>query len=388
VQYRGKWHMSKGVAANGATTNYDKLTPADISLYGAMGWVAPDAGEDVNPLNFGGGFANHDARYIAESIKYLQQVRMMRLAGVHKPYCLIISLVNPHDVLAYPKTAGTSGYHPSTWLGRKIKLPETVNEKLLLNKKPMAQEQILLGMNALLGPLSDKEQQRNYVNFYAHLISEVDKEIGKFIHELYRKDESGNRLADEAIVTMTSDHGEMGLAHGGLRQKTFVAYEEAIRIPLVISNPIAFSGQHTKQSDALATLVDIMPTFLELAQVPESKRPTNLAGHNLLPVIQNGKSVQDSILFTFDDTKAGSNSKLSSVNAANRIRSIRTEEWKFNVYFDALGTYYNQYELYNLKRDHLENENLAYNPKYKAIRNELEQKLQQLEVEKLRVKTP
>ncbi len=388
VQYRGKWHMSKGVAANGSTTNYNNLTAADISLYGAMGWVAPDAGEDVNPLNFGGGYANHDARYIAESIKFLQQVRMSRAAGDHKPYCLIISLVNPHDVLAYPKTAGTSGYHPSSWLDRKIGLPDTINEALLLNKKPIAQEQIRVGMNLLLGALSDEEQQLNYINFYGYLISMVDKEIGKFIDELYREDADGNKLADAAIVAMTSDHGEMGLAHGGLRQKTFVAYEEAIRVPMVISNPVAFEGHHLKHSNALATLVDIMPTFLELANVPKSNIPSNLAGYSLLPIIEDGNAVQESILFTFDDTKAGSNSKLSTVNAANRIRSIRTEKWKFNIYFDALGAYYNQYELYNLHLDSSESTNLAYNPAFKEIREDLAQQLHQLEIEKLRQRQP
>lgn len=384
VQYRGKWHMSKGVAANGAVTNYDNLTPADISLYGAMGWQAPDAGEDVNPLNFGGGFANHDARYIAEGIKYLQQVKARRAVGDHKPYCLILSLVNPHDVLAYPKSAGYSGYHPSAWSRRDVCLPDSVNENLLLSKKPMAQEQILVGMNALLGPLSNEEQQLDYINFYAHLLTKVDKEIGHFIDALYHVDEDGRRLADTAIVTFTSDHGEMGLAHGGLRQKTFVAYEEAIRVPLVVSNPILFEGHDHKQSAALATLVDIMPTFLELAKV--AKPPADLAGQSLLPVIEEGRPVQDSILFTFDDTKAGSNSKMSSVNAANRIRSIRTEEWKFNVYFDALGAYYNQYELYNLIEDPNECTNQAYNPAFSAIRDELEQKLHQLEVEKLRIR--
>jgi choline-sulfatase len=385
VQYRGKWHMSKGVAANGAVTNYDNLTPADISLYGAMGWVAPDAGEDVNPLNFGGGFANHDARYIAEGIKYLQQVKARRAAGDHKPYCLILSLVNPHDVLAYPKSAGYSGYHPSAWSRREICLPETYDENLLLSKKPMAQEQILIGMNALLGPLSNTEQQLDYVNFYAHLLTMVDKEIGHFINALYHEDEDGKRLADTAIVTFTSDHGEMGLAHGGLRQKTFVAYEEAIRVPLVISNPILFEGQEHKQSPSLATLVDIMPTFMELAKV--AKPPADLAGQSLLPIIEEGMPVQDSILFTFDDTKAGSNSKMSSVNAANRIRCIRTEEWKFTVYFDALGTYYNQYELYNLIHDPNESTNQAYNPEFRLKRDELEQKLHQLEVDKLRVRS-
>jgi arylsulfatase A-like enzyme len=386
VQYRGKWHMSKGVAGNGASTNYDNLTPADISLFGAMGWIAPDAGEDVNPLNFGGGFANHDARYVAEAIKYLQEVKAKRAAGTHKPYCLIVSLVNPHDVLAYPKTAGTAGYHPDTWSQRTIGLPDTVNEHLLANKKPMAQEQILLGMDASLGPLPTVEQKLNYINFYGYLLTLVDKEIGHLIKELYAKDGNGKSLADTAVVTYTSDHGEMGLAHGGLRQKTFVAYEEALRVPLVISNPVLFSDHHIQHSMALATLVDIMPTFMEIANV--SNPPAGLAGTSLLPIIEDGTPVQDGILFTYDDTKAGSNSQWSAVNAANRIRCIRTEKWKYTYYFDAAGAYYNQYELYDLVNDPSEYTNLAYDPAYKEVRTILEKQLQNLEVSKLRMQAP
>ncbi len=383
VQYRGKWHMSKGSASTGANTNYDQLTAADIALFGAMGWEAPDAGEDVNPLNFGGGFANHDGKYISQAIKYLKQVKQRRAEGDNTPYCLVVSLVNPHDVLAYPQTAGTYGYHSSTWSGREIKLPATVNEQLLKNKKPLAQELILLDMAGLLGPLPTDEDKLNYVNFYAYLLTLVDKEIGRFIEELYEETE-GSRLADKAIVIQTSDHGEMGLAHGGLRQKTFVAYEEAIRVPLVLSNPVLFDGKHQKNSMALATLVDIMPTLMELANVQNP--PTGLAGTSLLPVIENGTAIQDSILFTFDDTKAGSNSQWSAVNAANRIRCIRTEKWKYDYYFDAMGSYAYQYELYDLETDPLEYTNLAYDPAYKKVRDELHQQLKELERSKLLVR--
>ena len=386
VQYRGKWHMSKGVAPNGTKTNYEDLTAADISLYGAMGWVAPDAGEDVNPLNFGGGYANHDAKYTAEAIQYLKEVKTQRAAGNHKPYCLILSLVNPHDVLAYPKTAGTSGYHTDTWSGREIGLPATVNENLLENKKPMAQEQILLNMALSLGEIATPEDKLNYINFYGYLLSHVDKEIGYLIKELYKEDENGNKLADSAIVTLTSDHGEMGLAHGGLRQKTFVAYEEALRVPLVISNPILFKDHSIKQSMALATLADIMPIFIDIANV--SNPPTGLAGTSLLPIMENNTPVQHSILFTYDDIKAGSNSNWTIVKAANRIRCIRTEKWKFDYYFDASTAYFKQYELYDLINDPLEITNLAYDPAYSEIRRDLEEQLHQLEIEKLWVNMP
>lgn len=383
VQYRGKWHMSKGAAANGSNTNYDQLTAADIALYGAMGWEAPDAGEDVNPLNFGGGYANHDAKYIQQAIKFLEQVRVRRASGDMQPYCLIVSLVNPHDVLAYPKTAGTYGYHSSSWTGREIGLPATVNENLLRSKKPVAQENILINMAGLLGPLPNDEQKLNYVNFYAYLQAHVDNEIGYLIKDLYREAEGG-RLADKAIVIQTSDHGEMGLAHGGLRQKTFVAYEEAIKVPMVFSNPVLFDGNGLQSSNALATLVDIMPTLMEIANVENP--PTGLAGTSVVPIMTDGTPVQDSILFTFDDTKAGSNSMWSAVNAANRIRCIRTEKWKYDYYFDAMSAYANQYELYDLEADPLEAVNLAYEPEYQKIREELEHQLKELERSKLLVR--
>lgn len=386
VQYRGKWHMSKGAAPNGTKTNYDDLTAADISLYGAMGWVAPDAGEDVNPLNFGGGFANHDARYTAQAIQYLKEVRARRERGDNQPYFLVLSLVNPHDVLAYPNSAGTSGYYPDSWSGREIGLPATVDENLLRNKKPMVQEQILINMAFSLGPIVSEEQKLNYINFYGSLLTHVDKEIGYFVKELYREDEKGKKLADTAIVTFTSDHGEMGLAHGGLRQKTFVAYEEALRVPLVISNPVLFNGQENQNSMNLATLVDIMPTFMEIANV--ANPPTGLAGTSLLPIIEDDKPVQDSILFTYDDIKAGSNSSWNIVRAANRIRCIRTEKWKYAYYFDVFGAYYDQFELYNLVDDPLEYTNLAYDPAYKEIRDDLARQLHELEIAKLRVLTP
>ncbi|CAM3891255.1 MULTISPECIES: sulfatase-like hydrolase/transferase [Flavobacterium] len=386
VQYRGKWHMSKGVAPNGTKTNYEDLTAADISLFGAMGWVAPDAGEDVNPLNFGGGFANHDAKYTAEAIQYLKEVKEKRRNGHHQPYLLVLSLVNPHDVLAYPNSAGTSGYHPSSWSGREIGLPDTVDEQLIRNKKPMVQEQILINMAVSLGQINSTEEKLNYINFYASLLKEVDKELGYFIDELYKEDVKGERLADKAIVTFTSDHGEMGLAHGGLRQKTFVAYEEALRVPLVISNPVLFNKDSQQNSMKLATLVDIMPTLMEIANV--ATPPTGLAGTSLLPIIEEGKAVQESILFTYDDIKAGSNNSWNIVRAANRIRCIRTEKWKFAYYFDAFGAYFKQFELYDLINDPSEYTNLAYDPAYDAIKNELAQQLHALEIEKLRVNTP
>jgi choline-sulfatase len=379
VQYRGKWHLSKGV------TTYASLTAPDVALYGAMGWVPPDSGEDTDPLNVGGGYANHDAKYVKEAISYLQSVKVRRAKNDMTPYCLILSLVNPHDLLAYPKTAASYGYNASNWAGREINLPPSIEENLLKNKKPLAQFETLLVQDAGLGPLVTQDDKLNYLNFYGYLLSKVDTEISYFTNELYAPGADGKKLADTAILIQTSDHGEMGLTHGGLRQKMFNAYEETIRVPLVISNPILFNGAELQNSMHLASLVDILPTIAEIANV--SSLPSGLRGVSLVPVIKDDISVQNSILFAFDDTKAGLNNKPSMVNAANRVRCIRTEKWKYNYYFDAMGAYANEYELYDLINDPHEMNNLAFDPAYHETRVELEQQLKQLEISKLLVHT-
>ena len=176
----------------------------------------------------------------------------------------------------------------------------------------------------------------------------------------------------------------MGLSHGGLRQKMFVTYEETMRIPMVFSNPILFKGLKQQNSARLATLVDLMPT---IAEMTGATPPDGLRGVSLLPVIENDTAVQESILFAFDDTKAGLNNKPSMVNAANRIRCIRTEVWKYDYYFDALGAYANQYEMYNLLDDPGEMNNLAYDQGkvHTTVRDDLQAQLKQLEISKLLV---
>lgn len=371
VQYRGKWHLSKG--ADGG----DPLAK-DISLFGFKGWVGPDAGEDAKPENFGGGYPNHDARYVAEAIEYLEQVRERRKNGDMTPYCLVLSLVNPHDVLGYPKFVNY-GYSEDEYTQRTIpELPSTVHEQLLRNKKPMAQLQTNVAADGLLGVLKNDDMKLNYLNFYAYLLTKIDAQIGEFIDVLY--DDQDINLANDAIVFRLADHGEMGMSHGGMRQKAFVAYEENMRIPMVISNPILFPNGESSQE--LATLVDILPTLADMVKVDV---PTDVRGVSLLPIIETGEGVQEEILFTFDDTKSGSASLPSSVLAANRLRSIRTKEWKYTYYFDALGSYYKEFELYNLLEDKDEVNNLAYNPKFKEIRKDLHKRLKGLEKSKLKI---
>ncbi|MBW0291098.1 sulfatase [Rhodococcus sp. MH15] len=356
VQYRGKWHLSKGVEGGDPTSE-------DVAGFGFEGWIPPDAGQDTNPDHFGGGCADHDRRVAEEAVEFLSGPAV----ASGQPWALIVSFVNPHDVLAYPQTwnamNGTCDNYGSDAPGafeQGIDLPPTFDEILALNHKPTAQVQSELLLAAGLGPLLGPDQARNYINFYAYMHKVVDEHIGSVLDAI----EATPQMLDDTVIVRMSDHGEMGMSHGGLRQKVFNAYEETLRVPLVISNPLLFP--EPVRTDALASLIDVMPTLATLAQVP-ARQSWNFLGTDLTPVIVDAAAypkspsaqVQDTILFTYDDQNCATPDGQNIVTQPNHIRCIRESRWKYTMYFDPAGVAAPQYELYDLQADPLELNNLA-----------------------------
>ncbi|MBS3690660.1 sulfatase-like hydrolase/transferase [Rhodococcus qingshengii] len=356
VQYRGKWHLSKGVEGGDPTSE-------DVAGFGFEGWIPPDAGQDTNPDHFGGGCADHDRRVAEEAVEFLSGPAV----ASGQPWALIVSFVNPHDVLAYPQTwnamNGTCDNYGSDAPGafeQGIDLPPTFDEILALNHKPTAQVQSELLLAAGLGPLLGPDQARNYINFYAYMHKVVDEHIGSVLDAI----EATPQMLDDTVIVRMSDHGEMGMSHGGLRQKVFNAYEETLRVPLVISNPLLFP--EPVRTDALASLIDVMPTLATLAQAP-ARQSWNFLGTDLTPVIVDAAAypqspsaqVQDTILFTYDDQNCATPDGQNIVTQPNHIRCIRESRWKYTMYFDPAGVAAPQYELYDLQADPLELNNLA-----------------------------
>lgn len=357
VHYRGKWHLSKG-GMNGVHPE-KSLMRAEVAQFGFDEWVAPDAGEDIALPNFGAGYAGHDALYIQQAIDFVRQYKQDLVLGKpRKPFALVVSLVNPHDVLAFPKTYIDGGYD-ETWTLGDIALPDTADEKLMENWKPAAQWQLKAALALSLGELNPPggpDQRTQYLNFYGNLIALIDQQIAQLMEEFYERDSAQawgapKQIAKDTLIVRLSDHGEMGLAHGGLRQKAFNAYEETIRVPYIFSNP-AFvnptgAPRVTKQ---LASLIDIVPTLAGIVGIDTSTM--GFKGKDLSPVVLNENTdaeVQDAILFTFDDVKTGNKNTGNTVNAADRLRCVRTQDWKYVVYFDANGSYVQEYELYYIK---------------------------------------
>ncbi len=371
VHYRGKWHMSKGADGHGPS-------PSDIAAFGFDGWHSPDFGGDTSPDNFGGGCADHDGSVTAQAVEFLRG----ESADSGSPFALIVSLANPHDILSYPESwdkqmgdCDNYGSVPEAF-AQGIGLPPSYLEHLALNRKPSAQVQSQLLLAGALGTLPTPIEATNYANFYAYLHKVVDENLGRVLDALDAKP----AVRDRTVVLRISDHGEMGMSHGGLRQKTFNAYEETLRVPLIISNPVMFP--QATSTRALASLVDLMPTLATLAEVPNPAAWT-FRGADLTPIIADAvaspanptRTVQDSVVFTFDDQNCAAPNGQKIVRQPNHIRAIRDKRWKYTVYFDPQGRARPQRELYDLRNDPDELRNLAdpatpgYAPKQVARMN-------------------
>ena len=372
VAYKGKWHLTHPSTEGGLLGGWGPRDAEAIeSDYGFTGWEAPDAGENTKADNFGGGRAGQgdgwDEVYTQQAEAWLGQ------KGLPEPFCLIVSLVNPHDVLGYPASYERGGYERADFRGLGVGLPPTLEEDL--SRKPAVHSLMRMGMNAYLGPLRDREAELDYVNFYAYLHRVVDEKIGRLNAALGSADDPDS-LRSRTVVVRCADHGEMGLSHGGLRQKTFNAYEETINVPLLFSNPRLFS--EPKRTEALASLVDVLPTLLGLAgrapggdlrgrdltpvlaDAADGSAAANGSGPDLSPVLDHpapAASVRDHVHFTYDDHQAGT-AMQEAPGQPNRIRAIRTAEAKYAYYFDPRGREPTEYELYDLSQDPLEVENL------------------------------
>jgi choline-sulfatase len=348
VALKGKWHLSKPVDKRGWSAADPKRIERD---YGFAGWEPPDAGGDAKAETFGGG--NAGTAQAGWDEEYTRQMeRWIAQEDLPEPFCLVFSLVNPHDVLGYPSSYERGGYEAEEFRGLGVPLPPTLNEDL--RDKPTVQALTKLGQTSYIGALNGRREQQDYVDFYAHLHRVVDEKIGRLLTALGDPGDPQS-LRSRTVIARISDHGELGLSHGGLRQKMFNAYEETIRVPLVVSNPVLFSEQ--RESDALVSLVDIVPTFLGLAGVPP--QPERFDGRDLGPLLRGEEAgVRDAVLFTYDDHQAATAFQ-DAPGQPNRIRCARDGRWKYAVYLDPNGRAAPEYELYDLEDDPDEAVNLV-----------------------------
>lgn len=208
-----------------------------------------------------------------------------------------------------------------------------------------------------------KWKYQRYIKDYCRTIRSVDEQVGRLLNYLEQKG-----LMDNTIIVYTSDQGFL-LGEHGLYDKRFM-YEESFRTPLLISCP-SLIKKHSR-CDELVQNIDLAPTFLSLAGV---EVPEELPGRSLLPLFRNGRAGEwrDALYYHFYDYPA--------VGSVRKHCGVRTDRYKLiHWYGEGSGTdaAIDCYELYDLKKDPTEVQNIYGDAHYRKVEAELRQRLEEM----------
>jgi arylsulfatase A-like enzyme len=317
THYDGKWHISHADLDDPATggvlaTNDDDgvVDPVAVQRYldadpladfGFSGWVGP---EPHGALLANAG-VRRDPLIADRVVAWLEDRYARRRAGDEaalRPFLLVASFVNPHDIVLFPTWVLRSPLKSSHLDPPPVPPAPTADEDL--RTKPAAQIAFREAYYSGYGPAGPVEQiyQRNgqrYRDLYYRLHAEVDAPIDRVRRAV-------TSSSDDAVLVRTSDHGDLLGAHGGLHQKWFNLYDEATRVPLVIART-GSRGTGPRVIDAPTSHVDIVPTLLGAAGIDvhavaavlreEFSEVHPLPGRDLMPVVDGGPADEDRAVY-------------------------------------------------------------------------------------------
>jgi arylsulfatase len=261
VGYVGKWHLTRS----------DALDADGLAAYGFDDWRGPDV--HGRP----GDGARHDPTFARAAAAWLRAH-----AGDRAPLCLVVSLVNPHDIMFAPRVR-----RPGK---EAFAAPAPPSENDGFARRPTIHRRFgtvgaLVGGGVARWPWPPWQVLRDdYVGY--HL--DVDRAVAEV---LAAADAPG--LRDRLVTVYTSDHGELAGAHG-LRGKGPVIYDESGRVPLVWCGGDLPRGAST---DALWSSLDLVPTLLGLAGAPPATLASLPGVDQRAALARPGARVRDRIGF-------------------------------------------------------------------------------------------
>ncbi|MGH9438352.1 MAG: sulfatase family protein [Terriglobia bacterium] len=273
-------------------------------------------------------------------------IQFMRQEHAFHPWLISVNPFHPHHPF-HPTEEYFKRYDPS-----KIPSPR-YREGELKTKSPYARtdHQGAYGGRALSFAKTDDFTHRKITCAYYAMIEELDHAIGRMLDVLKETGQEKN-----TIVIVSSDHGEM-LGDHGIYLKGPYFYEPLIRVPLIIRWPNGYKAG--LKVDALVEEIDLAPTLLEAAGVP-------------IPFRMQGKPLTKLLRGQADTHRTSVYSEFYNSNFHYHpppwATMVRTERYKLSVYH-SLGGWG---ELYDLKKDPWEFENLWDHRSAQSIKHELQ----------------
>jgi N-acetylglucosamine-6-sulfatase len=324
--YIGKWHMG---VDDSPRPGFDHW----VSVRGQGEYFDPEINENGNTRRINGYVTDIFNDY---AVRFLERPRQ-------KPFVLYVAHKAVHPNITQHADGSVSpigggGFTPAPRHARlyaSAAIPRRKNAGRAPRGKP-ALERAIPGLPPL-GPetATSDETIRNRLR----LLAAIDEGVGRIFETLAR-----SKQLDNTLLVFTSDNGYFYGEHG-LDEERRLAYEESIRIPLLVRYPAAVKPRSVL--DELTLSVDVAPTLLDFASAPPL---ASAHGASLRPLVEGRRPAwrQSFLIEYFSD------------RVMPRIRNmgydaVRSARWKYIRYTELTG----MDELYDLERDPYELDNLA-----------------------------
>jgi iduronate 2-sulfatase len=288
----------------------------------------------------GEGEQNGDYRDATKAIEYLEKYK-------DQPFFLAFGSSKPHS----PPTAPKKFF--DLYTADKIPLPPDFATR---PAAPQGFPEISIARrntDLFIGRDASPEQAREMIRAYYASVSFMDAQVGRVIDELDRL-----KLHDKTIIVFFGDHG-YHLGEKGKWSKAYSLFDIAIRVPLIIAIPNGKPGV----SSRTVGLLDLFPTLVDFCGLSQPyQAPSKLEGHSLLPLLRN-------------PTARWNYPALSVVQYQGNIgKSVRTERWHYVQWEEGkLGEM-----LLDTEKDPYELKNLASDPAYAKVVDEMRRLLKQI----------
>jgi N-acetylglucosamine-6-sulfatase len=339
----GKWHMGNDDTPRPGFTRW-------VSLKGQGSYYDPSINEDGRQVRPTGYTTDILTRYAVDFVRRRHE----------QPFCVYLA----HKAIHPEVTQNNDGSidlsqaelflpaerHKNLYAGEHI--PHRPNYERAPEDKPALQRRISnlppLGKATATSDETILGRQRS--------IAAIEEGTGEILKAL-----SDTGQLDNTVIVFTSDNGYFYGEHG-LSAERRLAYEESIRMPLLIRYPGTIKAGAKR--DEFALNIDLAPTLLELAGV---KAPQTIEGRSLVPVLsgRQGASWRTSFLIEYySDTVFPRISKMG-------YKAVRTGRWKYIHYLELDG----MDEFYDLARDPYELRNIINDPAATTALREMKKEL-------------
>jgi arylsulfatase A-like enzyme len=267
-----------------------------------------------------------------------------------KPFCLTVGFFATHAEDSNPKQFLPQPESMKLYADTTIPVPVNATQESFERLPDFVGNEKNEGRNRWRWRFDTPEKFQSMMKNYYRLATEVDTTCGRILEEL---DKQG--LAENTLVIFTTDNGYYHAEHG-LGDKWY-PHQESIRVPLIIKDPRMPEKMQGKTNDEFTLNVDLAPTILAAAGI---EAPQTMQGNDVSQLYMGDTKPDWRQEFFYEHPMLKSNDFIPASEALVR------KDFKYFYWPD-----FDREQLFNLKKDPIEENDLAENPAFAETLREM-----------------